>query len=123
MNRPLSEFLQYLEFERNYSLRTINSYKFDIEKFHAFIAKEGILMNEVDVRVIRNFLTEELNNEISRRSSKRRLCALKHYYTFLMKKKYVSDNPFLYIASPKIEKKIPNYLDKNQIEEILKSNA
>lgn len=123
MNRPLSEFLEYLKFERNYSPRTCDSYKFDIEKFHTFIAKEAILMNQVDVLVIRNFFTEELNSGISRRSSKRRLCALKHYYTFLMKKNYVNDNPFLYTNSPKTEKKIPNHLHKNQIEEILKANA
>ncbi|MDY0178043.1 MAG: tyrosine recombinase XerC [Erysipelotrichia bacterium] len=122
MNRPLSEFLEYLKLERNYSPRTSESYRSDIEKFHLFIAKEGILMDEVTPLVIRNFLTDELKSGISKRSSKRRLCALRHYYSFLMKKKYVKENPFLYISSPKIEKKFPKVLYQEQIEDILKAN-
>lgn len=122
MNRPLSEFLDYLKLERNYSPRTCESYKSDIEKFHLFIEKEGVLMDQVDSIIIRNFLTDELRNGISKRSSKRRLCALRHYYTFLAKKNYVKDNPFLYVNSPKIEKKFPKVLYKEQIEDILKAN-
>ncbi len=123
MNRPLREFLDYLKLERNYSIKTCSSYQSDIEKFHLFIANEGVLMDDVDSVIIRNFLTEELNNGISKRSCKRRLCALKHYYTYLSKKNYVKDNPFLYINSPKTDKKFPQVLYQHQVEEILLANS
>ncbi len=123
MNRPLREFLDYLKLERNYSIKTCSSYQSDIEKFHLFIANEGVLMDDVDSVIIRNFLTEELNSGISKRSCKRRLCALKHYYTYLSKKNYVKDNPFLYINSPKTDKKFPQVLYQHQVEEILLANS
>ncbi|MDR0934789.1 MAG: tyrosine recombinase [Erysipelotrichaceae bacterium] len=122
MNKQLREFLDYLKLERNYSPLTISSYQSDIEKFHRYISNEGVLMDKVDQIIIRNFLTEELMNGIAKRSSKRRLCSLRHYYNFLLKKKYVNDNPFLYVSSMKLEKKFPHVLYRNQVEEILKLN-
>ena len=58
MNKPTYDFLEYLRTEKNYSEETVNSYKFDIEKFFKFLNEEGTLMDEVDQLVIRNFLTD-----------------------------------------------------------------
>ena len=55
MNKATIDFLKHLEIERNYSQRTITSYSKDIDKFFKFLAKEDILMDDVDIIVIRNF--------------------------------------------------------------------
>lgn len=123
MNKPTKEFVTHLKNERNYSEKTADSYARDIEKFFKFLAKNEILFDEIDIGIIRNFLAEEINNGVSKRSCKRRLCALRHFYTFLMKKGYVKNNPFIYIKAPKTDKTYPHALYKEQIEEILKSNA
>lgn len=122
MNKPTKEFLDYLKFARNSSDLTIESYKRDLEKFFAFLLKEDVNMDEVDPIVIRNFFTQEMSNGISKRSCKRRLTALKQFYKFLLKQGYIKDDPFLFIDSPKIEKKFPRVLYKEQVEEILKEN-
>ena len=123
MNKPTIEFLKHLKIERNYSDKTIKSYGEDIDKFFCFLLKEDILMDEVDIIVIRNFLTDELNSGVSKRSCKRRLSALKHFYTFLVNEGYVKDNPFLFISAPKTEIKYPRALYKEQVREILTENA
>lgn len=122
MNKPLKDFLESLKFERVYSNETIRSYQNDIEKFFDFLLKEDINMDDVDVIVIRNFLTEEINAGISKRSCKRRLSSLKLFYEFCHKKQYVKDNPFNYISYPKTEKRFPKVLYKEQIDEILSEN-
>ena len=122
MNRLEQEFLTHLKLERNFSSKTIDSYRRDIDKFFVFLTKEDILMDNVDSLVIRNFLTEELNNGISKRSCKRRLCALNHFYRYLNEEKYISGNPFHYIQSPKTEYRLPNHLFENQIEELFIKN-
>ncbi|MBO6280760.1 MAG: tyrosine recombinase [Bacilli bacterium] len=122
MNKPLSDFQYYLKNERNYSEKTIISYTNDIEKFFKFIYQEDVELEEVDQIVIRNFLTDELNEGVSKRSCKRRLCALKHFYKFLLREQYVSTNPFLFVQSPKTDKKYPRVLYKDQIKEILELN-
>ena len=122
MNKPTKEFLDYLKFGKNCSEATILSYQHDIEKFFAFLFKEDVNMDEVDQIVIRNFFTEEISNGVSKRSCKRRLTALRQFYKYLYKQGYVKDDPFLFIDSPKIEKKYPRVLYKEQIEEILNEN-
>lgn len=123
MNKPTHDFLEHLRHDRNYSDMTIKSYERDLDKFFKFILGEGVLMDEVDSIVIRNFLTEELNSGVSKRSCKRRLSSLKHFYTYLCREKIVKDNPFLMVQSPKTDKTFPHALYKDQVQEILKANA
>lgn len=122
MNKPLRNFLSHLEKERNYSPKTVISYQKDIEKFFVFLAKEDINMDDVDVLVIRNFLTVELNNGISKRSCKRRLSSLKHFYDYCVREGYVDENPFIFITSPKTDKRFPKVLTKDDIKTILEDN-
>ena len=123
MNKPTYDFLEHLRLDKNYSEQTINSYKFDIEKFFKFLNKEGVLMDQVDQIVIRNFLTDELNAGISKRSCKRRLSSLNQFYSFLAKEEMVNDNPFILVDSPKTDKKYPHVLYKDEVREILNANA
>lgn len=119
----LAIYLNYLKVNRQYSKLTLDSYARDIEKFALFLDKEDIQMNEVDAIVIRNFLTDELNEGISKRSCRRRLSALRQFYRFLVNKGYANDNPFNYIDSPKQPIKYPRALYKEQIKEILTLNS
>ena len=122
MNKYEADFLDHLKNERNYSPMTIDSYRRDIDKFFIFLTKEDCLMDDVDLAIIRNFLTEEINNGISKRSCKRRLSSLHHFYGYLVQKSYVKLNPFNYIASPKTEKKLPHVLYNEEVEALLKMN-
>lgn len=122
MNKQLADFLINLESDRQYSPQTVESYRRDIEKFYRFLLEEGIKADDVDQIVIRNFLTKEYMSGVSRRSSKRRLCALKHFYQYLVKTNQIDANPFNYVEPPKLEKKYPHILYANQVEELLNAN-
>ncbi len=122
MNRPLKLFLDHLTNERKYSPKTVDSYRRDVEKFFDFLLNEDIGMDEIDVITIRNFLTVELNNGITKRSCKRRMSALKQFYDFCFKNEFVMENPFIFINSPKTERKFPKVLYKDQVQDILKGN-
>ena len=123
MNKPEQEFLNYLVTERNYSLKNAKSYQEDIDLFCEYIFKEGTLMEDVDVLTIRNFLTEELARGVSKRSCKRRLCSLRHFYKYMVNVGYIKDNPFILMKAPKTETKYPHGLYKEQIQELFKRNA
>lgn len=122
MNKPTKDFLDHLKLEGNYSDMTIDSYRRDIEKFFHFLAVEGILMEDVDLIVIRNFLTEELNSGVSKRSCKRRLCSLRHFYNYLVNNHLIDTNPFVFVSSPRTDKTYPHALYKDQIEDIFRYN-
>lgn len=126
MNKATNEFVTHLETHlknnRNYSPETIKSYVEDINIFLAYLLEEDVLMDEVDIIVIRNFLTNQINKGVGKRSLKRRISALKYFYKFMLKEGYVKENPFLFIDSPKTETKYPHALYKEQVREILEAN-
>ena len=123
MNKPEQEFLDHLLLVRHYSEKTTKSYQEDIDIFCNFLFQEGVLMEDVDVIVIRNFLTEELNRGVSKRSCKRRLSSLKHFYKYMVNVGYVNENPFIFVSAPKTETKYPHGLYKEQILELFKRNG
>lgn len=122
MNKPQRDFLEHLQYERNFSKQTIDSYSRDIDKFFKFLNQEGLRMDEVNLSVIRNFLTRELASGVSKRSCKRRLCSLRHFYQYLYEKKYVDENYFIFVTSPRTDKKLPQTLYKEQIDRIFEAN-
>lgn len=122
MNKLTSEFLYYLKNERNYSPLTIKSYEEDIDLFIRFVLKENGEIDNIDQIIIRNFLTEELNRGVSKRTLRRRLSSLNHFYRYLLKEGYVKENPFIFINSPKTDKRYPRVLYKEQVREILTQN-
>ena len=122
MNKPEQEFLDHLLHVRNYSIKTVNSYQEDIDLFCEYIFNEGTLMEDVDIISIRNFLTEELARGVSKRSCKRRLSSLRHFYKYMVNVGYLNDNPFIFVDAPKTETKYPHALYKEQIQEIFKRN-
>ena len=122
MNKPEQEFLDHLLIVRKYSKKTVESYQEDIDLFCEYIFQEGIMLEEVDIICIRNFLTDELNRGVSKRSCKRRLCALKHFYKYMVNVGYVKENPFIFVSSPKTDKKYPHGLYKEQILELFNKN-
>ena len=122
MNKPTAEFLNHLQYEKNYSIMTVESYRRDLDKFFAFLLEEDVNMDEVDQIVIRNFFTKEIMNGVSKRSCKRRLSALRQFYKFILLRKYIKDDPFIFIDSPKTEKRFPRVLYKEQVLELLNEN-
>ena len=62
MTLELKEFLEDLQYVYNYSEKTVDSYRRDIEKFYDFFLSEGSTIEEVDNIIIRNFLNKELED-------------------------------------------------------------
>lgn len=122
MNKSLADFLVYLKSARNYSDATIKAYANDISGFYDYLLQEGLKDNEVDHQVIRNYLSAELLQDVSKRTLKRRMSALRSYYRFLVKNQVVKDNPFLLTTSPKAPISYPEVLYQEQVEALLAAN-
>ena len=124
----VQKFYNFLKYELNMSENTVKSYIFDVNLFMNFLEKEGIDLKSVDKNVIRNWMTERLEHTTYRgnlegeRSLARRICSLKKYFKFLLNKKYISENSFISITSPKKRIKNPDVLYAKQVAELLKAN-
>ncbi|MCJ7933420.1 MAG: tyrosine-type recombinase/integrase [Chryseobacterium sp.] len=107
----LDKFLEYLQFEKRYSPHTITSYKKDLEDFSRFYLKTESSedISRSDKKIIRNFIVELSENDISKRSINRKLSSLRSFFLFLLKIGEIKVSPVEGISSLKFypEKQIP----------------
>lgn len=122
MNRTIKEFCDYLAFNRNYSPHTILAYQKDIEKYYKFLLVINRLDKDATKDDIREFMRAEFASGISKRTMKRRLSSLRHYYDFLKEHKYVDNHPLLRISSPKFRASLPKVLYDEQLQLLFKYN-
>ena len=120
--KEIQEFKDYLKYSLNYSDKTIDSYERDIESFYLFIFAEGVDIDDVDLPIIRNYLSTQLSNGISKRTLCRRLSCYRHYFSFLVDKGYVHENSFIFVNSPKKEIRYPTALYIEQIDTLFARN-
>jgi len=112
-------FTEYLQIEKNASPYTIHFYQKDIDSFLEFMIKEGIVqLGEVDYAVIRVFLTEQYNQNLSRRTVSRKLSSLRAFYRYLEREEIVTSNPFVNVSLPKMDHPIPDFLYQEELEKL-----
>ncbi|WP_076443947.1 tyrosine-type recombinase/integrase [Chryseobacterium sp. RU37D] len=115
----LDKFLEYLQFEKRYSPHTITSYKKDLEDFSYFYLKTESSedISKADKKIIRNFIVELSENNISKRSINRKLSSLRSFYHFLLKIGEIKVSPAESISSLKFypEKQIPMSKEEMQL--------
>jgi tyrosine recombinase XerC len=120
----LKEFLNYIQFERGYSAHTVTAYQHDLEKFLNFIYKyDSILLKDfgkIDRQAIRHFLGKEYEEGNSAKTVARRLASIKSLFNYLVQAEVICDNPAIHIKTPKVEKKIPTFVQENKIEDLMK---
>lgn len=117
----LDNFFKVLKSEYNYSDYTIKNYKLDLTLFFDFLNKSNInylYLNKDNVLAYLKYL-DKMNLKNSTIS--RRISALRTFYNYLMNEGLINSNIFLNVKNPKLEKKLPNYLNYTEMEELLES--
>ena len=118
----IEDFIFYLKVERNASQHTINSYRADIEAFLEFAQQQcasEVLFTDVTPIFIRSYLVQLKECQYARRTIARRIAALRSFFRHMCRENIVGDNPFTLVHTPKLEKKLPLFLDTIQIEQFL----
>jgi integrase/recombinase XerC len=116
-------FLRYLNAERNYSAHTCAAYEDDLRQFSGFLHQhfEGrsYSLNDLDNVSIRLFLGECLEKGLSKSSVARKLACLKSFFKYLQKTKVLRANPAANVAAPKVDKRLPQYLDEQSVSDLM----
>lgn len=113
----VDKFLDYLKYEKNFSDHTIINYRVDLDEFYKFLNNNNI--KDVDVNLIREYLKELYNKKYSPSSISRKVSSLKSYFKYLEAENKIKNNPMTLISNPKKEKKLPNFLNYNDLEKLL----
>lgn len=121
MKDHAEDYKIYLEKELNYSSETVKNYLSDIEQFNSFLNKYQKNFKNIDKDLIRNYLKFLNEKKLESKSISRKLSSLRNFYDFLKDICVIKENVFKNISNPKIAKKLPNYLNTIEIEDMLKS--
>ena len=103
----------------SYSVHTIRAYKKDIGSFLEFLKKSSFAWEALTRKEIRIFLSSLMDRNDSKESILRLLSALRHFGKFLVENASVPNNPFLGISGPRRDRKIPGYLEEDEIAVLL----
>lgn len=117
----MGQFLEYLKYEKNYSLLTINGYKEDLMFLNDYFNKENINFLEVeyqDIRLLYNFLEDK---HYSKNTIARHISSIRSFYKYLSFNKIINNNPFNMAHLPKKDKMLPKFLYYNELMEMFDS--
>ena len=118
----LDKYIDYLLYEKAYSKHTILNYKDDILEYLDFLKLEELEYENIvyeDLRYYLVYLKDKKKNSNS--SIDRKISALRGFYKYLVNLKILEVNPFDIVSGPKKEKKLPRYIEYNELEELFNS--
>lgn len=116
----LDEFLKYLQLEKRYSPHTIRAYQVDLSQFQEFLIEAyNSTLIKADHVMLRSWLVQMLEYGISPRTVHRKITALKTFYKFLLKEEKLQIDPTLKIVLPKMTKKLPHFVEQEQMNVLL----
>ena len=117
----IKAFLDYLRLERNYSEKTIVSYRTDLQEFEEFFKKVDAELDfaRVDADVVRNWMVNLMDDGRAPTSVNRKLSSLRSFYRFLLKRKVVSVDPMLKVVGPKKKKPLPSFVREKDMDRLL----
>lgn len=114
-------FINYLKYEKRCSSHTVVAYKNDLDQFVQFCTEMvgEFSVKKVDARLVRSWIVLLMEKDLSARSVNRKITTVKSFFKYLMKEQIVESNPATSLALPKIRKKLPNFVEENNLHHLL----
>jgi integrase/recombinase XerC len=117
-------FLKYLQFERRYSPRTLVSYNTDLRQFESYLQKEFESKPEdANYGMVRGWIVTLSDQQLDAASINRKIACLRSYFKFLMRREVITKDPLLKIKVLKRKKKLPHFVNENEMIEMLDKKA
>ena len=118
----IEKFIEYIQFEKRFSQNTIIAYKKDLSQFSEYIILEYQLnhIDKANYQMIRSWIVYLVGKSVSSGTINRKLSALKSYFKYLLKEAVIIENPMVKIISPKSNKRLPEFVGKDNMESLFK---
>lgn len=117
----IPSFLAYLSLEKKYSPLTVRAYSGDLEDYARFCLEEYQIsdLEKVEYGIIRSWIVQLSNSQLSNRSINRKLSSLKAYYKFLLKIGVIEISPLARHRSLKTPKKVEVPFSESEMDKVL----
>lgn len=118
----IDEFKIFLRIDKSFSQNTISTYLSCLDTFFKYCNTNNLEVSEVDYTDLINYL-EYVKKTLNYKSKTLNLhiASIKCLFTYLINDNYIDYNPTKLLKSPKIEKKLPEYLNNEDVDLIINS--
>ncbi len=113
----IKTFIDYLTFQKRYSPHTIVSYENDLSGFFDFIELQfgSTKIEEINASFVRSWLASMKESGMESKSLNRKISSLKSFFKYQLKQGIVLTSPMVTIISPKVKKRLPQFVDEKDI--------
>lgn len=117
MSSQVQQFLDFLKSEKNASPHTVKNYQIDLREFFASLKHKSL--SDITYLDIRAFLAELKTRGFSKSTMSRKLACVRSFFKFLARENILTANPASGIATPKRDKRLPEFLNADEITKLL----
>lgn len=117
VQKALQHFMDYLKFQKRYSQHTIISYQNDLLGFFDFLELTfgNTSLQDIKASFIRSWLAHLKDKGMEAKSINRKISTLKSFFKYQLKEQAITVSPMTTIISPKIKKRLPQFVEKTDI--------
>lgn len=117
----IDQFTDYLRLERNYSERTVSSYRRDLVLFRQFLSNTDVDLDllSADKDTVRLWIVDMMDKGEATTTVNRKLSTLRSFYRYLRMKGIVESSPVQGIKGPKNKKPLPQFVKESEMNELL----
>jgi integrase/recombinase XerD len=128
MQELIQAFLDFLAGEKNYADNTIAAYRNDLTQFLHFLDARGYQTKEpdwsvLDKQAIVGYIIDLKEREYTSSTVARKVAAIKSFFHYLMAEGIIKDDPTITLDSPKVKKRLPKAISREEIERLLAAPA
>jgi integrase/recombinase XerD len=120
-NSAIKEYCDYLKIEKGLAENSVKAYKRDLQKLALYCEDKNYLPLKMDLNRLESAVVHLSESGISANSQARFISSLKGFYNYLILEDYCSTNPADLLNAPRLSRKLPIYLEEEEIATMINS--
>ena len=117
--RQIVLFLDMMTAERGAAKNTLESYERDLLAFAAFMLSRNRVSEDANAIHIKAYVKLLSTSGLADSTIARQVSVIRQFFKFLYSDNLRTDDPTSTIGSPKISRKLPKFLNENEVERLL----
>jgi len=120
-HQSLQSFLEYLKYEKRYSVHTLTSYQTDLTDFISFINVQfgDTLVENIHHNFVRSWLAHLKEKGLTSKSLNRKISSLKSFFKYQLKTGVIETSPMAKVISPKVGSRLPVFVKEEETEKLV----
>jgi integrase/recombinase XerC len=117
----IDRFLEYIQYEKRFSLHTCTAYQTDLCQYTEFLSRLDTDLQHANHQDIRLWIVDQLDEEQSVSTINRKLSTLKTFYKFLLRNNFITANPMDKVITPKRGKNLPVFISESEMDNLFEN--